>query len=772
MSFRNNGFFYPIIIFFSLFCNVTFSADLIDLTNATVVSRSGSLSKVENTSLQVLIEEVEKRTKLSWDTSKTWPQKGPVISLTIRGEANEWKKQMPLIRDENVEKKAEAFRIKVDDADKNRPVVWIIGADGRGLLYGVGQFLRLLDWEEKSAFFPCDVDIATAPAYPIRGHQLGYRATANSYDAWDAQTYEQYIRDLALFGTNCIENIPFQDEDKAPLMPIFRDEMNIKISDICDRYDLDYWVWTPAVFDLNDKEKRAAELKKYEVFYKACPRLNAVFFPGGDPGDNPPQLVMPFLKDIGHILMKKHAHARVWISLQGFDEEETDYFFDYVNEHMPDWLGGLVAGPSSPPIAESRKRLPQKYRLRSYPDITHTVRCQYPVAWWDMAYNLTLGRECPNPQPVYYKLIHNWFAPYTDGFLSYSDGIHDDVNKVIWSALGWSPNADVRDVLEEYAHVFFRPDLAESAADGILALEKNWEGPLAENGSVEATLAYWQKLRLQAPELKDNWRWQLCQLRATYDAYTRHRLLYETELEEKANVLLAQAPHIGADAAMNKALDILNQALVRPVSADLREDIDVLCEALFQSIGLQTSVTKYQARGGERGAILDYVGYPLNNRWWIEDEFKKIRNKSTEEEKLERLEEIRTWEHPGEGSYYDDVGNVAKCPHVVRGEGLNTDPEMERNPNAGYWWWNNGFSRRRLSWQVTMDWPIAVTYENLDPNASYIVRMTGFGEALTRMNGQRVDATVYGKEIGEIKEFPVPKDIVKSGKLKVTWGPP
>jgi len=54
------------------------------------------------------------------------------------------------------------------------------------------------------------------------------------------------------------------------------------------------------------------------------------------------------------------------------------------------------------------------------------------------AFSLTLGRECPNPRPVYYAYVHNWLAPYTDGSISYSDGIHDDVNKVVWSARGWT----------------------------------------------------------------------------------------------------------------------------------------------------------------------------------------------------------------------------------------------------------------------------------------------------------------------------------------------
>ena len=37
-----------------------------------------------------------------------------------------------------------------------------------------------------------------------------------------------------------------------------------------------------------------------------------------------------------------------------------------------------------------------------------------------------------------------------DGFVTYSDGMHDDVNKHVWSALGWNPDANMRDAMIEY----------------------------------------------------------------------------------------------------------------------------------------------------------------------------------------------------------------------------------------------------------------------------------------------------------------------------------
>ena len=97
------------------------------------------------------------------------------------------------------------------------------------------------------------------------------------------------------------------------------------------------------------------------------------------------------------------------------------------------WAAWWPVRPS-PPVAATRLKLPKQYGLRLYPDLTHNKICQFQVPGWDQAYALTLGREAVNPRPAEMAIIHNWFAPYSDGFISYSDGAHDDVNKVIFSA--------------------------------------------------------------------------------------------------------------------------------------------------------------------------------------------------------------------------------------------------------------------------------------------------------------------------------------------------
>jgi hypothetical protein len=447
--------------------------------------------------------------------------------------------------------------------------------------------------------------------------------------------------------------------------------------------------------------------------------------------------------------------------LQGFSAEQIDYFYSYLEQYEPDWLRGIVSGPSSPSIAGTRHRLPAKYHHRQYPDITHNVRCEFPVQNWDQAYMLTIGREGSNPRPNYYAKIHATYAPFTDGFLTYSDGCHDDVNKFIWSMRGWDMEREVQQIMIEYGRFFFGPDIAEPAAAGILALEQNWVGPIMENGAIEATFAFWKNLEKDNPQLQENWHWLQLVLRAYYDTYQRRRKIYEQGLEKQANAVLARAGEIGPEKAMNQALTIVNKADTKPIARDLLTKIVQYCDQLFRLIGLQTSVVKYQAANAQRGCILDFVNYPLNNRWWLEDEFNKIRQMENEEEKIARLEVLRTWENPGRGNYYDNISNIENSPRVLTTQYDACDVA----------WWDNGSSRARLSSQL-FQWEPVLEYENLDFNGRYIIRICGLGDALIRIDGERLEPILYNKGVGEFKEFVIPKHITRDGKMKVSFDRP
>jgi hypothetical protein len=236
-------------------------------------------------------------------------------------------------------------------------------------------------------------------------------------------------------------------------------------------------------------------------------------------------------------------------------------------------------------------------------------------------------------------------------------------------------------------------------------------------------------------------------LRAYYDEYTRKRFIYESQLEEQVNDVLNDADKIGSDSAMKKALSIFAKAETSPVLPDVHSHIIKLCKDLYTSISLQTSVPIYKASGSERGAILDFLDRPLNNKWWYEDEFKKLQGQ-TETEKNNRLKTIANWERVSEGSFYDEVGNVGKSIHSMKGEDWKMDPTLRKNTNPGYDFSGNGFSRKRLSWLTNMRWPSKMEYTVIDTTASYTLKINGQGDSFIKVNDVKVLPSSYSKNIG------------------------
>ena len=291
-----------------------FSAAALDLSKATIVV--GAQGEVLETATTVLVEEVKRRTGIALPVSKALTQAGPAIYLTSEMDAGSASKAFP---DLGVSLPAEPESYVLVSTEGH---VYIHGIDASGVLYGVGRLLRNLDWGPDMLSLVKPLNISTSPDDTIRGHQLGYRTTANSYDAWSPEQYDQYIRELAVFGVNAIENIPFQD-DASPHFKVTREEMNRALGESCKKYGVAYWVWTPATVDLTNAEERAAHLKEHEAFYQNTPNLDAIFFPGGDPGHNHPKDVLPFLEDISKLLAKYHPEAEIWMSLQGFDDERA-----------------------------------------------------------------------------------------------------------------------------------------------------------------------------------------------------------------------------------------------------------------------------------------------------------------------------------------------------------------------------------------------------------------------------------------------------------------
>jgi len=86
-------------------------------------------------------------------------------------------------------------------------------------------------------------------------------------------------------------------------------------------------------------------------------------------------------------------------------------------------------------------------------------------------------------------------------------------------------------------------------------------------------------------------------------------------------------------------------------------------------------------------------------------------------------------------------------------------------------WWDNGNSRARLSAQLFQGEPV-LEYDKLDFNGRYVMRICGQGDALIRVDGERLEPVLYNKEPGGFKEFIIPKNVTRDGKMRVSFDRP
>jgi hypothetical protein len=765
-----------------LFCPATTrAADSLDLSRAVIVAPKG-LSGPEQKAVTLLADEVEKRTQIRWEVVPSRPERGPAAivvgtaAVLARGPGANHARLAAAAR-----LGPEGYRVWAPTA-KDGPAVVVAGRDARGVLFGVGRLLRALRLERRKVTLPADFDITSEPRMPLRGHQLGYRPKTNSYDGWDVAMWEQYIRDLAVFGTNAVELIPPRSDDAAdsPHFPLAPMDMMVAMSGLLDAYGLDTWIWYPAMDrDYADPKTVDFALREWGEVFRKLPRIDAVFVPGGDPGHTAPKVLFALLEKQTANLRKYHPRAQMWVSPQGFSKQGMDEFLALVRTEPP-WLAGLVYGPQvRMSLAEFRTAIPKRYPIRNYPDITHSRHCQYPVPDWDLAFALTQGREGSNPRPRGMANIFQLCRPHTAGFLTYSEGCHDDVNKIVWSALGWDDKADVPVVLREYARYFIGPEFEERFADGLLGLERDWRGPILDNAGIDTTLKLFQALEKEAgPRVKRNWRFQQALYRAYYDGFIRARLRHETELESAALGRLREARKLGALKAVVEAEDLLERARREPVAAELRARVFELAEALFQSICAQLSVARYQAIARERGANLDSIDVPFNNEGWLRSRFRVVRTLRDEEARLAEIEAILKRTDPGPGGFYDALGDPGRRPHLLLGQGADKDPDFFATPLTGFGFRGEGANRSLpTAWwrhaEALYDAPLQMRYRGLDPKAAYRVRVVYGRERraprVRLMTGEGLEVHGYLSQSFEPLEFDVPQKATASGQLTLTW---
>lgn len=767
------------------------NSQMMDLSNSKIFC-SEKKDPLVLKSISVLREEIAKRTQIDLAATNKWPKGNlPTIGIGLEGKLEKFPKEFQDVLESMPKLGAEGYKIVV--LEKSNSVV-VVGKDARGVLYGIGKLMRKMDMFPGKVLLPSDLRVASSPQYPIRGHQLGYRPKTNSYDAFSVAQFDSYIRDMAIFGANSIEIMPPRTDDdfsnihmKLPAIQMIAEQ-----SRIADSYGMDVWMWYPNMgSDYSDPDSLKVEIEERREVFKAVPRLDHLFVPGGDPGDLEPDVLFKWLDAEAKVLHEFHPNAKIWVSPQVFRPTTKwfDAFYEQVDKKYP-WFGGLVFGPwIKTPIKEIRERVGPDVPIRRYPDITHSLSSQYPIPNWDLAYAITLGRECINPRPSDEKIIHNAFDQYAQGSISYSEGTNDDVNKMVWSDQDWDPKTPVMETLRDYARYFIGADETEGVAQGLLSLEKNIQGPLLTNDGVLRTLQQWQKMEQGASkEVLGNFRFQMGLIRAYFDAYQYQRLIYETELEQLARQQLLMASSDGSQIAIDRAMETLSRAWEEPVLAQWKDRCNELGDDLYKSIGAQLTVAKHFAAPG-RGNFLDNMDLPLNDSMWLLDQLASIEKSADENDRLLKIDQILHRTDPGPGGFYDNFGSPRSWDRVVSHQTWEEDPGGLSTPRVSFGvglkgeeWVHEitakGFDGQAtpLSWmnQVTTlyDQPLKMVYQNLDPKSSYTIRVAYTGRFQSKIKLTARDIPVHDfiiTGIQPIYEFKIPPAAIQDGVLELEW---
>ncbi len=765
--------------------SLTTAARAADLAGARLIRSEATSSPSE----RFLAEEISLRTGAPWGRGADL---GAPVVVVARPEAIEGLLPAPLRagwRSHAAGKAAstpEGFSVRTLHAGSRIALV-VAAETPRGRLFGVGWLLRKLAWGPGKVATPDDLTIDTAPTQAVRGVQIGYRYKNNSYDAWTLAMFERRVRDIAIFGGNTIQVIAPVSDDAAtsPLFPAPPLDTIIGLSALADRYGLDFALYYPQLAkDYSDPAARAAELQAFEALVRKLPRIDALYAPGGDPGHTPPDQLFPLVEQEARVLARVHPGAKVWLSAQGFDQAGSEAFYAQL-ARQPDWLTGVFFGPQTrDPMSVQRQRIPARYPIQFYPDIGHTMHAQFPVPQWDPAFAITEGREPINPRPVGQATIFRHFAALNTGAVTYSEGVNDDVNMLLWFQLGWSAQVEPREVLGDYARVFLGARIGDRSSDrfaeGVMALERNWSGKAAGNSGIDATLGLFDDLQAQASlAQRANWRFEAALYRAVYDAWVRARSRAEAERQAQAMAALAQAPAIGAEAAMARAETALAGSDTAQALA-LRTRLFDLAGRLYAHAGLQLSVQRYGASSIERGANLDRVDASLNDRVWLTQQFVQIRSLTHDADRRARLAQLVDRPLAGRGALYDDLGDPDREPHLVRGKGFDRDPQLLESaidgiadilPDQG---WQTAWTTYA---ETLYDRPITLVYRDLDPKRTWRLRATYAGEdyqlpmRLTA-NGVELHPPLSRTVNPMTVELAIPPEATRLGQLQLQWTRP
>ena len=446
---------------------------------------------------------------------------------------------------------AEGFQIE----NRSGGGVKIIGHDERGLLYGVGKFLRTSRYDQ-GGFTPGEWRGTSVPQKPVRGI---YFATHfhNFYHSAPIEEVQRYVEDLGLWGFNVLafwydmryagEGIddPTAGAFLARLRAIGQAARGIGLDVALIVAANESYQNAPVALRADARGMRGAVYPWYvcpskpegleyilrvlgeEFDWAACLEPRYVIVWPYDSGGCGCDQCRPWGSN-GFLKAAEAVAALARQKLPGVKIILSTWFFDET-----EWQGLHQAFTGKQPFADyilaegTLRPMPGGLPLVGFPEIS-----MYETFPWG-GFGAT---------PLTRRAEQQWNAIQhaSSGGFPYSEGIYEDITKAVISQLYWN-GRPAAETVHEYAAFEYSPAVADDVVQVIATLEQNhhfrwWPGklegvkldldwfpsrgarPQADPGAEEAYATVRRVDGLLTPQARTAWRWRLLFLRALLDA--------------------------------------------------------------------------------------------------------------------------------------------------------------------------------------------------------------------------------------------------------------
>ena len=401
----------------------------------------------------------------------------------------------------------------------------ITGNDTRGVLYGVGKFLRTSRFEA-GGLTPGAWEGTSVPKKPIRGI---YFATHfhNYYHDGPVEEIQRYVEELALWGCNSLMvwyDMNHFNGFEDPKAVAFRERLRGILQTATDLgIGTGFIVIGNEGYSNSPRELRSTGGKR-GAYYECqiCPNK-----PGGLEYELRIQAeMMDWMRPL------KPQFLCIW----PFDPGGCDC------EQCRPWASNGFLKCAKPIAKVAREKLPGVriilsnwfYRGNEPQELGRILSAEPP--WIDMVMGPVPGTKIPavnfpeismlnvqpwggygaTPVPERLHKKYSQMANLTGGW-PYSEGLFEDMNKVVMLQLYWRSEQPFVETLTEYAGFEFSPEVAEDVVAMVKIFEKNHSRRSIGADAIQAyELAQKVESRLFR-RARASWRWRILYLRALID---------------------------------------------------------------------------------------------------------------------------------------------------------------------------------------------------------------------------------------------------------------